>query len=62
MTPTKQYFIDHIAETLAKALGLPLTVDLRDGRLLISASIEGPGAESAFWRAALEQSVVQNDS
>jgi len=56
MTATKQYFVDQIADTVAKALGLPVTVELRKGgEIKITVQVEGPGAESSFWKAVQEQ-------
>jgi hypothetical protein len=57
MTATKDYFTQQIAESVSKALGLPVSdvqlVNKNGVRLTVD--IEGPGAESPFWKAVLEQ-------
>jgi len=56
VTATKQYFVDQIAATVSTALGLSVTVELRDdGQIIMTAQAEGPGAESPFWKAVREQ-------
>lgn len=56
MTATKDYFTQQIADTVGKVLGLPVSdVQLVKGKIQFTADIEGPSAESLFWKAVLEQ-------
>lgn len=56
MTATKDFFIQNIAETVSKSIGLPI-VELQfegENRIKIVISIEGSGADTFFWKAILE--------
>jgi hypothetical protein len=55
MTATSQYFVDQIVDTVSKALGLSVVVELHTDEIAITAKIEGPGADTAFWKAVKEQ-------
>jgi hypothetical protein len=57
MSASKTYFKEQITEALTKALGLPVSgLELINGNeIQIIINIEGPGAESPFWKAVLEQ-------
>ena len=56
MTASKDYFTQQIADTVSKALGLNVTVELVDGNeIKVLARIDGQPAESPFYKALLEQ-------
>jgi hypothetical protein len=56
MSATKNYFIEQIAGSVSKALGVPVSgLELiNDNKIQILVSIEGDGAETPFWKAVLE--------
>ncbi len=56
MSATSDFLIQQISESTAKALGLPVeTVELRDGKVIVTCALSGDGAQTSFWKAVREQ-------